>query len=595
MSANPTFPKRFISLLSPTLVSLLFTVTIAAQQPAGDSTQAKPPASSAITGRVVNESGQPLPGVSVSVLGAGTSNGQRTATDNEGNFRALGLDAGAYRIFVSSPGYVTEIPDLNNSVTYYRPGDSATLTLVKGGVIAGTVTNGAGEPLVNATVRALRVKDSEGKPLQAGNQSRERATDDRGYYRIYGLQPGSYIVSAGGSTQFFSGAFGINAYANEAPTYAPAATRDTAAEIVVRSGQEAAADIRYRGEPGHSISGRVTGVQTPQPYGSGVRLTDIESHAMISATSATGDDRTFQLNGVADGDYEISALAGAGPNTDMAASSARRVSVRGSDVTGIELNLAPLASIAGRVNIETDPKLNCGRHRDTALRETVIAVRRSRIDEKPDAKNSKDKSTQTSDPLSFLLTSSDAVPNDKGEINLRNLFAGVYRFEPRLAGGGWYVKAITVGPNGPNIPRDGIGLKSGDKITGVTITITEGAGGLRGHISVVEGQRVPEGLRVYLVPAERDNAENVLRFFEGATETDATFAINNIAPGRYWIIVRAADDGDPTKVKPIRQESALRARVLREAEALQKEVSFKPCERLADYELSYSSPATRAP
>jgi hypothetical protein len=459
-------------------------------------------------------------------------------------------------------------------------------------VIAGTVTNGAGEPLVNATVRALRVKDSEGKPLQAGNQSRERATDDRGYYRIYGLPPGSYVVSAGGSTQFFSGALGINAYANEAPTYAPASTRDTAAEIVVRSGQEAAADIRYRSEPGHSISGRVTGVQTPQPYGSGVRLTDIESHAMISATSATGDDRTFQLNGVADGDYEISALAGGGPNTDMAASSARRVSVKGSDVTGIELNLAPLASIAGRVNIEADSKLNCGRHRDTVLRETVIAVRRSRIDEKPDAKNSKDKSTQTSDPLSFLLTSSDAVPNDKGEINLRNLFAGVYRFEPRLAGGGWYVKAITVGPNGPNIPRDGIALKSGDRITGTIITITEGAASLRGHISVAEGQQLPPGLRVYIVPAERESAENVLRFFEVRAESDGSFAIGNIAPGKYWIVARPAEETEPGTVKSIRQDTAFRSKVLREAEASKKDVPFKPCERTTDYDLPYSPAPT---
>jgi hypothetical protein len=592
MSTGPTFRKHLRSLVSPSLVSLLFTVTIAAQQPAGDSTQAKPPASTAITGRVISESGQPLPGVRVSVLGAGTSNGLRTATDNEGNFRALGLDAGAYRIFVSSPSYVTEIPDPNSSISYYRPGDSATLTLVKGGVIAGTVTNGAGEPLVNATVRVLRIRDSEGKPIQAGNRSPERVTDDRGYYRIYGLQPGSYVVSAGGSTQFFSGAMGMNAYANEAPTYAPASTRDTATEIVVRSGQEAAADIRYRGEPGHSISGRVTGVQTPQPYGSGVRLTDIESHAMISATSATGDDRTFELNGVADGDYEISALAGSGPDADMSASSARRVSVRGSDVTGIELNLASLAAIAGRVNIETDPKLNCGRHRDAVLHETVIAVRRSRIDEKPDARKSKDKPTQTSDPLSFLLASSDAVPNDKGEINLRNLFAGVYRFETRLAGGGWYVKAITVGPNGPNIPRDGIALKSGDKITGVTISIAEGAASLRGHVSVAEGQRLPAGLRVYVVPAERESAENVLRFFEARAETDASFAIGNIAPGKYLIVVRPAEETDPGTVKSIRQDTAFRSKVLREAEAVKKEVSFKPCERATDYELPYSLPAT---
>src|SRR4029077_20426679 len=107
---------------------------------------------------------------------------------------------------------------------------------------------------------------------------------------------------------------------------------------------------------------------------------------------------------------------------------------------------------------------------------------------------------------------------DKGEIRLGNLAAGLYWFETRVPGGGWYVKSITMGANGPNIPRDGIALKSGDKANGLIITIPEAGARLRGRISVAEGQRLPPGLRVYVVPAERESAENVLRFFEGAAE-----------------------------------------------------------------------------
>jgi hypothetical protein len=132
-------------------------------------------------------------------------------------------------------------------------------------------------------------------------------------------------------------------------------------------------------------------------------------------------------------------------------------------------------------------------------------------------------------------------------------------------------------------------LKTSEKISGLTVTITEGAASLRGRLVAAEGQRVPAGLRVYLVPAERDSAENVLRFFEAPADTSARFAIDNIAPGRYWLIVRPADEGDPAKVKPIRQEPALRVRVLREAESLKKEIAFKPCEQAADYELPWSA------
>lgn len=563
---------------------LLFPMSIAAQQPA-DNSQSKAAEQRAITGRVVNEAGQPLAGVNVFVGAVGAMSGQQTATDSEGNFRAQGLDPGTYRLFANAPAYVTESLPADTPAAYYRPGDSATLMLVKGGVIAGTVTDNAGEPMVSAPVRAIRIRDAEGKPVQSGIQSRERITDDRGYYRIYGLQPGGYVVSAGGSGQGSSGMFGVNPYARQAPTYAPASTRDTAVEILVRSGEQATADIRDRGELGHSISGRLTGMTAQLPFSSGVRLMDIESHSMIANTSATGDDRTFQLNGISDGEYEITALAGGSPNTDLAVSPVRRISVRGGDVTGIELNLAALGSIAGRVNIETDANLNCGRHRDVALRETLITSRRARIDEKPDAKNPRDKPVQASEPSPFLPSVVDAVPNDKSEINFRNLYSGVYRIETRLPGAGWYVKAITTGPNGPNIPRDGINLKSGDKVTGLIVTIAEGGARLRGRIPVAEGQRLPPGLRVYVVPAERESAENVLRFYEASAESDGTFAVGNIAPGKYWVIARPFEEGDPGTIKSIKKDPAFRLKVFHEAEALKKEIPLKPCEQLNDYEL----------
>ena len=141
------------------------------------------------------------------------------------------------------------------------------------------------------------------------------------------------------------------------------------------------------------------------------------------------------------------------------------------------------------------------------------------------------------------------------------------------------------------VARDGITLRPGEHLSSLTVIITEGAALLRGHVTVAEGQRVPAGLRVYLVPAERESSENVLRFFEAAVNAEAGFTIDNIAPGRYWMIARLADDGDPAKVKPLRQESTLRARVLREAEALKKEISFKPCEQSTDYELPWTLPS----
>src|SRR5207248_2971814 len=106
-------------------------------------------------------------------------------------------------------------------------------------------------------------------------------------------------------------------------------------------------------------------------------------------------DRTFQLNGISDGEYEISAIGGGGPTNDVVASAARRIAVRGADVTGLDLTLAVMGSIDAQVNIEPDVKLNCGRRRDTAMRETMIVLRRVRPEEKSGA--AKDKITDPSE------------------------------------------------------------------------------------------------------------------------------------------------------------------------------------------------------
>jgi hypothetical protein len=268
-------------------------------------------------------------------------------------------------------------------------------------------------------------------------------------------------------------------------------------------------------------------------------------------------------------------------------------------VTGVTLTLAPLASIEGQLVLENDPKNVCAKRRETASRETIIFARRYEPEPKP-APNEASKTPTPSDiPLLLVNSVIESVPDEKRAFAMRNLVPGSYRIDPRAPARGWYIRSIGLGSAqaavGRNsslaVARDGITLKSGEHLSGVTVTITEGAARLRGHLTMAEGLRAPAGLRVYLVPAERESTENVLRFFEAPVDAEGGFTIDNIAPGRYWLIARPADDGDPSKVKPIRQESALRVRVLREAEALKKEIAFKPCEQSDNYEWPWTAPA----
>src|SRR5437762_2780235 len=100
------------------MMGLMAIATIAQQQ------QQRASESTMITGRVLNESGQPVPGINIRWTLVSGSRGQQTTTDSEGNFKIQGLDGGIYRINASAPGYVSDAPN----TAFYHPGESVSLT-----------------------------------------------------------------------------------------------------------------------------------------------------------------------------------------------------------------------------------------------------------------------------------------------------------------------------------------------------------------------------------------------------------------------------------------------------------------------------------
>src|SRR6185436_6790311 len=122
--------------------------------------------------------------------------------------------------------------NLNLPSRYYRLGDTVRIQLVRGGVITGNVTNAAGEPVIGVSVRASIIRDPQGQvPKTNSLYFMERQTDDRGIYRIFGLMPGTYIVSAGGLAT--SQRFQLSPYESDVPTFAPSSTREGASEVTV--------------------------------------------------------------------------------------------------------------------------------------------------------------------------------------------------------------------------------------------------------------------------------------------------------------------------------------------------------------------------
>ena len=546
-----------------------------------------------ITERVVNDEGAGMPNVTIHIIrapaggrAASPRGNTEVVTDKDGNFRGAGLSPGLYSIdaprvkeFVMRPLTAAE----SGERRYYRVGDSITITLMKGGVITGRVTNPDGQPMVGAEVSATMVRDAEGYSVRDAPEGESRMTDDRGIYRIYGLRPGSYIVGASGRiVESFS------PYEGSAMTYHPSSTHDTATEVTVASGAEASGvNIQFRGGPGYVVSGTVITTSAISLTHIVVSLINTDISAVTGSVNVRHNDprKGFMIQGVNNGNYEIVAYSH-GDNEIVASSAPRRVTISGADVTGLELRISPLASVSGQVLIEASSN-SCGNKSKRAMEEIMLYAR------------SDDPSTLASSTSHFFR--SDVVINEKGEFAIHSLRPSRYHFEASLPDENWYTRSITIPApaaarepqalmNLRDISRAGLEIKSGDNVTGVTVKVAEGAAGLRGKVVAgKEGASLPSRLRVHLAPVDAALANEVLRYAEVLTRNDGSFAFNNLAPGKYWLLARPVPDDEPVDrpPRPLSWDSVERARLRIEAEKKKIEVELKPCQRLKDFSFKF--------
>ena len=567
---------------------------------------------SKIKGRVISE-GRPVADATIMIFPVNVAGNMQTVvaslmrpttSDADGNFELSSLAPGAYTLSASSPGYVLSEQD---SKAFYRPGDLATLNLIKGGVITGKVTNSSGEPVVGALIRATKTREPDESPSRVRGSVGDQIsgglalflgpykTDDRGIYRIYGLAPGYYQVGAGGRSGQGLSLGGSSQYDSDAPTYYPSSTIETAAEISVAAGAEATnIDIRYRENRGHSIGGTVSVSGGPAPQVTTVLLT--RTSGVVEATSIVMAGRDhFGFDSVLDGDYLVTAmansgnpaLAGKGDSINASVSQPRTVTVRGADVTGISLVVEPLAAISGRAVLEPlldkNQKPACKDIRPVPLEGTVLSAR----DEIKDI---------SVDPMNGQLgVFKDTTPNEKGEFFIVLLRPGVQRLELQLPAAHLYVKSMVLPQENPNarptdVAKAGVRLKSGDKVKGVVITIAEGSASLTGNVRVEPDKKAPTSkMRVHLVPAEPEASDDVLRYFEGPVSADGLFSLTNLPPGKYWLVGRESDEVKQSEAdrKPLAWEPGARTALRFEGEASKKIIELAPCQKVSDYDFDY--------
>ena len=162
---------------------------------------------------VVAGTGAPARRARVTLSGDTLRGGRSATTDDQGRYAFASLPAGRFTLSASKIGHLNvsygqRVPGSGRPGTPIQLEDGQRLTIrlqiPKGGVISGTILDEHGEAVPGTQVRAFRYSMQSGvRTLQAAGND---ATDDRGIYRIYGLQLGDYLICATPRPAFPAGA-----------------------------------------------------------------------------------------------------------------------------------------------------------------------------------------------------------------------------------------------------------------------------------------------------------------------------------------------------------------------------------------------------
>ena len=342
--------------------------------PTGPSVWPAPGAvTSRISGRVTAATGEPIPCAAVAVV---PDSGVPTVyTDRQGRYVIDGLRAGSFAIEArKSP---------HGSIRYgqRRPSDAETFIVLKAGerrtgadlvlpgpaIVSGSVVDEFGEPIEGITVWPFQLRRDQGR-MAALSSALPRATDDRGQYRLIGVEPGAYVIAASGRERVSAG--DVERARGYAMTFHPGVTDVNGAQrVTLSAGADVSGiDIVLTPAPTATVSGSVLD-NRGQPVSATVLL-DVSARSgavSVDARSVVADaNGRFSIRNVPAGDYVLKASA-----SDAAAApfGMQYVTVDDRDPPPVQLTLSDGATLEGRVVIDSDAEPNIA-----GLGVTIVSV-----------------------------------------------------------------------------------------------------------------------------------------------------------------------------------------------------------------------------
>jgi protocatechuate 3,4-dioxygenase beta subunit len=424
--------------------------------------------------------------------------------------------------------------------------DKADVSLPRGSVLAGRVVDEFGEAVADAEVQAMRMQFQNGK-RRLTPSGRNAMTNDLGQFRIYGLPPGEYYVSAslrnmstmvvdmlaGGA----GGPTGSNQNSGYASTYYPGTPNPGEAQrVALALSQElASVDIQLQPVRLARISGSAVS-SDGKPMGNAmVMLMPTMKEAMMmmpGGTSRTNKDGQFTINGVTPGEYSLqvqsmgaimSAAGNAmqfafsvsdGPGGGAPQPSAQErefavasVNVAGEDISGMVVVGTRGAKASGTISYEGGLKPEGA----TGMRVTAPSV---------DA---------DSGPMVMMGGASNV--KETGAFELDGLM-GTRVFRAANLPKGWFFKRVTV--NGEDVTDKGIEFKPGEDVSGIDIELTNRSTTLNGTVTDDRGQALKDYTVVIFAEEQAKWGLAMNRWTASARpDQEGRFRFSNLPPGAY--------------------------------------------------------------
>ena len=550
-------------------------IVIEATQPAGEPMMMPPglggprqlkTGTGRILGRVVStDTGGPLRRAQVR-LTAQEIGVKVALTDAEGRYEFRELPAGRFTLNASKSGYVSVQYGQTRPFEQGRPIELADkqvlaktdVAMPRGGVISGRIVDEFGDPLPDALVSAMRQTWSNGRRrlLPTGRTSQ---TNDLGQYRMYGLPPGEYYISAslrntditimdaallGGPS---SGASGSTPSSGYAPTYFPGTTTATSAQrVTVAVGQEAQnTDFALAPVRLARITGTVMtsdgkpldgGMVSAMPAG---RTGEVGLALMGGATGRTSKDGNFSIPSVAPGEYTLTVrsvriitsdggdtmmfratIGGGSDGTDSETASVPVV-VSGEDLSNVVIITSKGATANGRLTFEGGAPPAA-----TGVRINSVAA-------------------DTDGPI--MMAAGGVTAKDDGSFQLKGL-SGRRLLRLNNLPPGWTLKSVRL--NGDDVTDSGIEFKSGQDLSGLELVASSKQTEITGGVTASNGSP----LKDYTVVVFSDDPQYwtlpFTRWVNGTRpDQEGRFRVRNLPAGSYNIVavdyIEAGAWGDP--------------------------------------------------